>query len=313
MRAKLDMFFVFIDLVVFAFFFLWQKTSNRKFLILCDTYGNIGNQLYLSCFLIKWSEEFNLLTFNFGLIRNQHYFVKAKEDLLLRYPASKSFHAKNLQLQLAACMHRISLRLLKLKEAQGIQSIDLLEIKSESDFASLEAKIERNGLTFLRGFIHNKPYSIFRNHLPKIREYFEIAKSYDAQVMEPIEHLKCCDLIIGVAIRHGDYKTWQNGKFFLPTETYQKWMEEIEELFASSKVGFFIASDEEQDLTTFKKHTFFFRAGHPLSNLYSLSKCDFLVSVPSSFAGWAHFIGEVPYLAIDKKVRKVTAHDFKSW
>lgn len=298
---------------MFTLFFLWQKVSNRKFLILCDAYGNIGNQLYLSCFLIKWSEEFNISSFNFGLIHNQQYFVNAKKDFFLRNPPSKTIHKNKLQLQLAACINRISLRLLKFKLAKDIQSINLLDIKSQSDFTSLENKIKQNKITFVRGFIHNQPYSIFRDHLAKIREFFEPDKIYEAQILEPLKHLKSCDLIIGVAIRHGDYKTWQNGKFFLQTETYQKWMKVVEDLFASAKIGFFIASDEDQDVTIFQKHTIFFRAGHPLSNLYSLSKCDFLISVPSSFAGWAHFIGEVPYLVIDKNVRKLVINDFTSW
>lgn len=298
---------------MFSLFFLWQKISNRKFLILCDTYGNIGNQLYLSCFLIKWSEQLNLLSFNFGLTNHQQYFVKTKEDLFLRYPASKSFHAKKLQKKLAFSMHRISLRLHRLKLTHGIQSIDLLCIKSESDFTDLQCRIKRKNITFIRGFIHNQPYSIFRGYFSKIQSYFEIDQDYDAEIIEPIKYLKDCDLIIGVAIRHGDYKTWQDGKFFLPVETYQKWMESVEDLFASSKIGFFIASDEEQDLNVFNKHTFYFRAGHPLSNLYCLSKCNFLISVPSSFAGWAHFIGKVPYLIINKNVKKLALNDFNSW
>ena len=302
-----------IDAIVLTIFWFWQKASKRKIIILADIYGNIGNQLYLSCFLIKWYEEFNISSFNFGFIRNQHYFENTKKDFLLRYPISKSFYNKNLQLQLVACINRISLRLLRFKLIKGFQSIDLLEIKSETDFISLENKIQQNQLTFLRGFIHNQPYSIFRDHLAKIRSFFKITKNFQPEVVEPFNRLKNCDLIIGVAIRHGDYKIWQNGKYFLPTRTYQEWMKKIEELFVSSKIGFFIASDEEQDVTIFQKHTFFFRAGHPLSNLYSLSKCNFLISVQSSFAGWAHFIGEVPYLVIDKNVRKLSINDFKSW
>ena len=90
-------------------------------------------------------------------------------------------------------------------------------------------------------------------------------------------------------------------------------MEKVECFFAPKSVGFFIASDEEQDLSTFEKHNFFFRSGHPLENLYSLSKCDYLLSVPSSFAGWAHFIGETPLLELDKKICKPSINDFENW
>jgi hypothetical protein len=53
-----------------------------------------------------------------------------------------------------------------------------------------------------------------------------------------------------------------------------------------------------------KKHRIFFSAGYPLANLYSLSKCDVLLSVPSSFAGLAHFIGETLLFNLEKMSRK---------
>ena len=304
---------ILLDMILFVFFFIWQKSGNRNFIILCDKYGNIGNQLYMSCFLIKWAEEFNILTFNFGLIHNQQYFCKPSQDLFLRYPHRKSLKSKSIQLILATSLNRISLRLLKNNCFKEIKSLDLLNIKTDRDFKALESSIQKNDITFLRGFILNQPYSIFRNVFSKIKEYFEVSSIYTSSINEPLESLKEYDILVGVAIRHGDYKTWQKGKYFLTTEKYQQWMEEVEKVFASSKIGFFIASDEDQDLTIFKNQNFFFRAGHPLSNLYSLSNCDYIASVPSSFAGWAHFIGQVPHLVLDEKVRKININDFQNW
>ena len=298
---------------MFSFFFLCQKTSNRKILILCDKYGNIGNQLYMSCFLIKWAEEFNVLTFNFGLIHNQKYYTKPSNDIFLRYPYRKSFNSPKLQEILASSLNRISLRLLNFKFWKSIKSLDLLQNKTDKDLHELETTIQKSNITLLRGFIHNQPYSIFRKVFPKIKEYFEISSLYTPKINEPQANLKDCDVIVGVAIRHGDYKTWQKGKFFLTTEKYQQWMEKVESFFATKSVGFFIASDEEQDLSIFEKHKFFFRSGHPLENLSSLSKCDYLLSVPSSFAGWAHFIGETPLFNLDNNVRELQWLEFKKW
>jgi hypothetical protein len=189
----------------------------------------------------------------------------------------------------------------------------LLQNKTERDFHEVEATIQNSDITFLRGFIHNQPYSIFRKVFPKIKEYFEVSSRYNSKINDSLDNLKDCDVIVGVAIRHGDYKTWQNGKYYLSTEIYQKWMEKVESFFKPRNVGFFIASDEEQDLSIFEKHKFFFRSGHPLENLYSLAKCDFLLSVPSSFAGWAHFIGETALLTLDQNARDLSKKDFKSW
>lgn len=263
--------------------------------------------------MIKWAEQFGALTFNFGLIHNQQYFTKTSTDIFLRYPYRKSFNSPKLQEILATSVNRISLRLLNFKLWKNIKSLDLLQNKTEKDFHEVEATIQNSDIILLRGFIHNQPYSIFRKVFPKIKEYFEVSSRYHSKINEPLENLKDCDVIVGVAIRHGDYKTWQNGRFYLSTETYQNWMEKIESFFTPKSVGFFIASDEEQDLSIFEKHRFFFRSGHPLENLYALSKCDYLLSVPSSFAGWAHFIGETPLSELDKKVCKLSINDFENW
>ena len=263
--------------------------------------------------MIKWAEEFGALTFNFGLIHNQQNFTKPSTDIFLRYPYTKSFNSPKLQEILAASLNRISLRLLNFKLWKNIKSLDLLQNKTEKDIHEVEATIQNSDITFLRGFVHNQPYSIFRKVFPKVNEYFEVSSRFHSKINEPREKLSDCDLIVGVAIRHGDYKTWQNGKYYLPTETYQKWMKKVESFFAPKYVGFFIASDEEQDLSIFEKHNYFFRSEHPLENLYSLSICDYLLSVPSSFAGWAHFIGETPLLNIDNNVRDLTRDDFSLW
>jgi hypothetical protein len=267
----------------------------------------------MSCFLIKWAEEFGILTFNFGLIHDHKYFRYPSQDLFLRYPHKKSFSSIKLQQILASSLNRISLRLLKRVIFKKIKSFDLLNLKTDEDYVVLESKIQNSDITFVRGFIHKQPYSIFRNIFSEIKGYFQISKYYESKVMEPIESLKGCDMIVGVAIRHGDYKNWQNGKYFLTTKIYQQWMEKVESFFTPKKVGFFIASDEEQDTSIFKKHNFFFRAGYPLANLYSLSKCDVLLSVPSSFAGWAHFIGETPLFNLEKNVKEIAKEEFKSW
>ena len=263
--------------------------------------------------MIKWAQEFGALTFNFGLIHNQQYFTKSSNDIFLRYPYAKSLNSPKLLEILASSLNRISLRLLNFKLWKKIKSLDLLQNKTEKDFHELEATIQNSDITFLRGFVHNQPYSIFRKVFPKIKEYFEVSSRYHSKINDPLEKLKDCDLIVGVAIRHGDYKTWKNGKYYLTTQKYQQWMEKVESFFALKNVGFFIASDEEQDLSTFEKHNFLFRSGHPLENLYSLSKCDYLLSVPSSFAGWAHFIGETALLTLDNNTKDLSREDFKSW
>ena len=143
---------------------------------------------------------------------------------------------------MATSLNRISLRLLNTNYLEKIKSLDLLKIETKKDFKELETTISKNDITLVRGFVHEQKYSIFRDIFLKIKRYLSILDGNNILVQEPFQKLKNCDLIVGIAIRHGDYKTWQKGKYFLTAQTYQKWMNEIESLFSSKKIGFFLAS-----------------------------------------------------------------------
>ena len=303
-----------LDIIVFGFLILWREVDGRKFIILSNRYGNIGNQLYMTCFLIHWAKKYKALTFNFGLIGNDVYFENTKNNLFLNYPTKKwILKFKNLKRFLSDSIDRISLRLINFQKIINSFGIDLIEIKPDSKCCDIERRILKTKILFLRDFIHEVPYSYFGGSFNDISTYLSPASCYQNSIDQPIHYLSACDIKIGVIIRHGDYRKWKNGEFFLKTKVYQKWMVEAEKLFSPKKVGFFIASDEQQDLSIFQKNIFYFRCGHAISNLYSLAKCDYLMTVPSSFSGWAHFIGKVPCLVLDRRIRTINLNDFKNW
>ena len=121
----------------------------------------------------------------------------------MRYPYFHSFNSPKLQEIIASSLNRISLRLVNFKSWKNIKSLDLLHSRTDKDFDELETIIQKSDITYLRGFIQNKPYSIFRKVFPKIKEYFEVSSRYHSKINEPWGSLKDCDLIIGVAISMG--------------------------------------------------------------------------------------------------------------
>ena len=50
----LKTFHVLKDLILLSIFIFWQQIDGRRFIILSNKYGNIGNQLYMTCFLVHW-------------------------------------------------------------------------------------------------------------------------------------------------------------------------------------------------------------------------------------------------------------------
>lgn len=126
-------------------------------------------------------------------------------------------------------------------------------------------------------------------------EYTQMASQFYSNVKSKNSKKK----IVGVHIRRGDYKTWQNGKYFYTFDDYQDLLERLiknnnEEFY------FIICSDEKitsNDLPNIKdcitvSSNFF------ITDLLVLSKCDLIIGPPSTFNAWASFIGQKPLLTI---------------
>ena len=59
------------------------------------------------------------------------------------------------------------------------------------------------------------------------------------------------DIIIGVHIRHGDYKTWRGGRHYYSFEDFYFFMQHIQDLYSNSRVAFFISSNAQVDTGLF--------------------------------------------------------------
>jgi len=111
------------------------------------------------------------------------------------------------------------------------------------------------------------------------------------------------DFLVGVHIRQGDYRFYQNGRFFYNFEQYAHWMRQIQERYADrGRVGFLICSDEQFTLHPFRDLNVMpawdFEEARPLRDNAALARCDLLVAPPSTFALWAAFSGSIPMLVI---------------
>jgi hypothetical protein len=115
---------------------------------------------------------------------------------------------------------------------------------------------------------------------------------------------KEADIIIGVHIRHGDYKTFKNGRYYYTLEEYHSFMIKIQQLFKSQKVAFFISSNENFTTDIFVDcncYRFGKEKSGDILDLFTLSICDRIVGPWSTYSRWASFIGEVPLCCIKER------------
>ncbi|MCJ7694471.1 MAG: hypothetical protein MUO40_03510, partial [Anaerolineaceae bacterium] len=57
------------------------------------------------------------------------------------------------------------------------------------------------------------------------------------------------------------------------------------------KVRFLITSNEKQDSNYFSEFDHVIGNGHPIEDLYSLAKCDYITGPPSTYSSWAAYYG----------------------
>lgn len=283
-------------------FLLWLSLISffrqKPVLLIIEPYGNLGNRLFLYAVILAFAIENNSLVLNpaFGHWRNA--FAGIRRGLIASYPASLLPGIPGISFQ--------RLVLLMCNEASHIGSLPVfkflqcgtIELCSQ-EYLCLESAntlswINRKNVVFLKGFLFVAPRSL-KSHADKIRSYCRQVQGVGPSALYPVHKLRsCCDIVVGVVVRYGDYREWQGGKFFYPLSSYERWIRELNDLFSGHKVGFFICSNDDLDLSSISDINFSFRFGHDLENRAALTLCDFILSPPSTYAGWASFVGDVP-------------------
>lgn len=269
-----------------AFFVLRAAVRKKKILVIAMKIGNMGNGLFLYANALAFALENDFEVLNPSFHEYADYFET-------RGAPRRSFLAgvfyDVVRETAGAVLHFPENPFLKTVQFQSCQEI--LDLESEDFLESIRGK----KTVFLQGWPLMSPKNM-EKHSESIRARFRPGREFQDAVEAPVKKLReQSEVVLGVVIRQGDYRQWRNGKYFFETGEYVEVMRRALELFPGRKTGFFICSDEAQDERVFEGFRFVFRGGHDLENRYSLALCDFMISPPSTYAGWASFYGKVPY------------------
>lgn len=124
---------------------------------------------------------------------------------------------------------------------------------------------------------------------------------------------KVADVVIGVHVRHGDYKTFFGGKFYYTLEEFHQYMLQIQALYPDKRVAFFISSNESFSTDIFEGcrcYRFGKEPSGDVLDLHTLSLCDYIFGPWSTYSRWASFIGEKPLCYIKSKDQEISEDDF---
>ena len=144
-------------------------------------------------------------------------------------------------------------------------------------------------------------WKLFSKHQGVIRECFCPDPAFSARAEKFMAPLRDkYDVLAGLLIRQGDYRTWHGGRFCFSAETYAGWIRQLIGLHPGRRVAVVIACDEQQDPSDFAGLPCYFASGsanaggHWLESFVELSRCDFVLSPPSTFGATAAFLGAIP-------------------
>jgi hypothetical protein len=266
--------------------------------------GQTGNRLNQAVYLICLGKETGQSVINLSFNEYYRYFEFTKNNRVCAYPRSwflNLFGFKTVNF----LFYRVFLLAKRFKLNNRLISIVTLDYKTEIrlgvDYKEIAKRIseKKSILTFYDAERHWYDHSDYFVHHKEISRLFAPVLKYQVEVNEISQQLrKDNNIVVGVHIRRGDYKSFGDGTSYFEDEVYTHYMDEVLKLLAGQKVIFYICSDEEIDTTNYTKYTYYFKPKHMITDMYMLAECDYILGPQSTFSMWASYYGQVPLYKI---------------
>jgi hypothetical protein len=176
----------------------------------------------------------------------------------------------------------------------------------------IRARINDSQISFAVGW-YFRAVDCVQRHAEKIRRYFQPVENCVQRAVGTVNRLRQeSDTVVGVHVRHGDYREWLEGEHFHPASQYATWMHQVREQFSKRKVAFFVCSDEQRNRSEFPGLQVEFGCPKsPLGDLYGLAECDYIFGPVSTFSMWASFYGNKRLFLIRSRKDRIELNGFR--
>ena len=158
--------------------------------------------------------------------------------------------------------------------------------------------------------------SSLMKHHHQIIDLFQPNKATENRIQDFINchHLDRNIVMVGFHIRRSDYRTYRNGEYFYDDAAWKTWIQQARLTFGSSSRRFVgvIFSDEDMSALVGSANDLIISQGNMFDDLCLMSRCHYLLGPPSSFSGWASFVGRVPLLALVNRDVEINRNAFET-
>jgi hypothetical protein len=283
-------------------------------LVFASKPGQLGNRLFLFATLVGAAAEHGFRVSNPSFDEYADYFEATRGDLFCRYPQRESALAGSATAR--RLLYRLCYYAARVLVRTGLGAGRLRAVSLDWDERlylgdpEFLARVGPGRLCLLQGWLVHDERALAR-HAETVRRFFRPREEFRSNVEALVARAReGADVLIGLHVRHGDYRTFQGGKYFYELDVYARLMEEAEALFPGRSVRFLVCSNAEHDDDAFNRFRYVKGTGHLVEDLYALSRCDYLLGPPSTFSMWASFYGEVPLYIVEEPNRTPRLEDF---
>ncbi len=268
-------------------------------IVITKSYGQLGNRLFLYAHLIAAARHYGVTLANPCFAEYAHLFPATENDLWCRYPAKAATSKptpwrRRLLAKSVYLGSRVFSTLGLTKYPFSI--VRLRGVNTECDLAGPEfADLMKRSRPLLADGWLFRSESLLRQHASAIREHFRIQPENNQRVQQLIAEIRGqADVVVGVHIRHGDYATYEGGRYFYQVSEYVAAMRRVAEQLAPRRVAFLVCSNAKFQSGAFGDLNIVHGTGDVIEDLYSFANTDLLIGPPSTFTLWASFYGNVP-------------------
>jgi len=252
--------------------------------ILNKPYGQRSNNLFQHIHLDSFCIENKITFFNpfFSDFKNEYLNFKSGFDLYVR---------------------------LLLKMNRMIKVIPVLSFNSEEDNPQYFKYLNKKLLIICEGWA-------FRsfNTTIKYRNYYkELFKpNIDTEILEK-KYVNINLINLGVHIRRGDYKNYQNGRFFYSDDEYINFIKKFIDQIGKRVNVIIVSNDNTIDVGLYNRNfeNLKITKENAITDQFILSKCNYIIGPPSTFSLWSSYIGEVPFYHFYNNNSVFQIDDFK--
>jgi hypothetical protein len=280
--------------------------------IIASKPGQLGNSLFLFANFIAFGIEQGVSIANPAFDQYASYFQGSAGSIISSYPSQTSITRPSFASSFAFHAAYYAARLIqRFRINNRVFACLYLDWHENFNLDSQAAlRIRETKYMFVQGWLFRAD-SYFHKYRKEIIDYFTPVESYQNNIMRFMQPLKDqYDLIIGVHIRHGDYRNFEGGRYYYTLEQYWEVMRNTASLFPNQHICFLICSNAKHNLAKHEELRYVLGPGHPLEDMYCLAQCHYIIGPPSTYSMWASYYGQAKLYMIKEPSSTISLDSF---